>query len=146
MLSPVTGNTKSINAWRAFLWVSSSHCACLLTLGGCAGCFYVHRTSCQRLCQTRKLEWLHTAVLGPVTPVDGFAVTITTRTPRVPLACIDSTIFVLLAAGEGHVPFLHRFWELIPKGFGFSLASSFWFCATLHWSFYSVCYCISLVK
>lgn len=47
--------------------LACSHCSCLLTLRGCAGYFYVHRTSCQRLCQTRRLEWLHTALLGPVT-------------------------------------------------------------------------------
>lgn len=30
-----------------------------------------------------------------------FTVTITTRTPKVPVGCTESTIFVLLAAGEG---------------------------------------------
>lgn len=74
-----------------------------------------------------------------------FPVTITTRTPKVaqhpwPVLKVESSLSLLL--GE-NLPVLHWFWDLILKGFGFSLANSFWFCVTLHWSFYSVCYHIS---
>lgn len=97
---------KHKSAWRAFLWVSSlpgSHCTCLLTLRGCDGYFYVHRTSCQRLCQKRNLEWLHTAVLGSVTHLFGFSSHHHHQDSKghpTPLACIESRIFALAAGGE----------------------------------------------